>query len=449
MINVREITRLLEADQSHDETREQLLNALKSLISVEPDAWLWIVDVWDDHLIYEYESPDKPGRYFQRTYTVDGEIVEFGEPVEVEKRIEYVPVSTETEAVEAAMPGLAGATIIPLIEVAVAGSDVTPHIMPLLEKSIRKDGTAPIKIIQPGWGSSAYYPADVLERDGPNVFTAGTQMFWDHMTETEMAEQPEGELDNLAAVLESDARWMPNHPSGPGLYADARVFGGYREKLDELAPYIGTSIHASGLAESGEVDGREGYILTELQKTPFTTIDYVTKPGAGGAVLQLFESARPKRKPKEASTMPETELLETTEEVTVEESEAVALNEAERTELETLRKTARSNEALTIVNETLKDLTLPEEAKIRVSVEAMKELPVTDGTLDAETLKERTLAAATTEAEYLEKLTGAGQVNGMGGGAVDDGGKQQLEESVRRMHPKWTDEQVRIYVTGR
>jgi hypothetical protein len=78
----------------------------------------------------------------------------------------------------------------------------------------------------------------------------------------------------------------------------------------------------------------------------------------------------------------------------------------------------------------------------------MKELPVTDGTLDTEALTERTREAATKEAEYLESL-GAGRVTGMGGGEADDGGAKKLEESVRRIHPNWTDEQVRIYVTGR
>ena len=149
--------------------------------------------------------------------------------------------------------------------------------------------------------------------------------------------------------------------------------------------------------------------------------------------------------------MPETELIEAVEEETVEveESEKVDLSEAERIELENLREKNRKAEATTIVTEALKDIEMPEDAKARATSEALKDLPVTDGTLDAEALKESALAAATVETEYLEKITGAGTVSGMGGGGDTEDGKAKLEESVRRMHPNWTDEQVRVYVTGR
>ena len=52
-------------------------------------------------------------------------------------------------------------------------------VVPLIEGK-GKNSIVPIKIIQPGWGSSGYYPKDVLERDGPNVFTKGTKMYINH-----------------------------------------------------------------------------------------------------------------------------------------------------------------------------------------------------------------------------------------------------------------------------
>ena len=45
--------------------------------------------------------------------------------------------------------------------------------VPLVEKAVRRDGTIPIKIIQPGWGTRGYYPPEVLERDGPRVIAKG------------------------------------------------------------------------------------------------------------------------------------------------------------------------------------------------------------------------------------------------------------------------------------
>ncbi len=57
-----------------------------------------------------------------------------------------------------------------------------------------------MKIISPGRGSSGYYPAAVLERDGPQVFKKGTLMYFNHATASEAAQRPEGDYNNLAAV---------------------------------------------------------------------------------------------------------------------------------------------------------------------------------------------------------------------------------------------------------
>ena len=63
----------------------------------------------------------------------------------------------------------------------------------------------PIKLIAPGKGSSAFYPAEVLKRDGPNVFTKGTQIYINHATSAEEAARPEGDWHKLAGALESNA----------------------------------------------------------------------------------------------------------------------------------------------------------------------------------------------------------------------------------------------------
>ena len=169
--------------------------------------------------------------------------------------------------------------------------EITGDFHKLTEKALRRDGTAPIKLIAPGWGSSGYYPAEVLERDGPTLFRAGTKMYWDHPTVSEEMERPEGSLRNLAAVLISDARWDGQGVEGPGLYADAKIFEGYQSAVNEMAPHIGVSIRASGRATQGEAEGRRGPIIQAL--TAAASVDFVTEPGAGGRILQLFEAARP------------------------------------------------------------------------------------------------------------------------------------------------------------
>lgn len=172
------------------------------------------------------------------------------------------------------------------------------EVVVLKEKAVRPDGTIQLRVVKPGWGTSGYYPAEVLERDGPNIYRSGTQMFWNHATATEESERPEGNLRDLAAVLISDSRWDAQGPVGPGLYADALVFEGYRKTVDEIGPYIGTSIRGFGRATTGEAEGRKGRIISAL--TSAHSVDFVTKAGAGGEIVQLFEAARPGAKADEA-----------------------------------------------------------------------------------------------------------------------------------------------------
>ena len=52
-----------------------------------------------------------------------------------------------------------------------------------------------LKLIAPGKGSSAFYPAEVLKRDGPKTFTKGTHIYINHATSAEEAKaRPEGRL---------------------------------------------------------------------------------------------------------------------------------------------------------------------------------------------------------------------------------------------------------------
>src|SRR6185369_1053821 len=68
-----------------------------------------------------------------------------------------------------------------------------------------------IKLIAPGKGSSAFYPAEVLKRDGPNVFKAGTHVYLNHPTAAEEAARPEGDVKNLAGVLATGAEYHESH----------------------------------------------------------------------------------------------------------------------------------------------------------------------------------------------------------------------------------------------
>lgn len=162
---------------------------------------------------------------------------------------------------------------------------------PTLEESASFErGKGRMKIIAPGWGSSGYYPAEVLESYGPSVFQKGLHMYVDHPTASEDYERPERSVRDLAGVLESDAVWDANGPAGPGLYADIKVFSAFVPMMVEAADHIGVSIRASGTVSQGVREGREGLIIESITRAE--SVDFVTKAGAGGRIMELVESAR-------------------------------------------------------------------------------------------------------------------------------------------------------------
>ena len=144
-----------------------------------------------------------------------------------------------------------------------------------------------ITLIQEGWGSSGYYSAEVLERDGPRAFPPGTHMYINHPTEAERQARPERDVRDLAAVLVSTPRMR-----GIELVAEAEIKQHWAPVIDALAEDIGTSIVANGLAEHGKAGGKEGPIIKAL--TEGLSVDFVTKAGAGGKIGPLIESAHAK-----------------------------------------------------------------------------------------------------------------------------------------------------------
>jgi len=150
-----------------------------------------------------------------------------------------------------------------------------------------------MKVIKPGWGSSGYYAESMLKRDGNSAFPRGTHMYVNHPSLSEETDRPERSLRDLGAVLMEDAHWMGDGPRGPGLYSKAKVFEAFRPFLKEAAPFIGVSIHALGTGKAGEVEGKNGMIIEKLIPSPYNSVDFVTKAGAGGAVVAAIESASP------------------------------------------------------------------------------------------------------------------------------------------------------------
>lgn len=141
------------------------------------------------------------------------------------------------------------------------------------------------------WGTSAYYQADVLERDAADVVVPGIKMYENHQTYIEESERPEGDVSKLVGKITSYGMYEPDNPEGPGIYADVEFYDSYVDRINEIGGDIGLSINGSGDYVEGEVDGRFGKIVTRL--VGIKSVDVVTAAGAGGKLVSILESARP------------------------------------------------------------------------------------------------------------------------------------------------------------
>lgn len=156
------------------------------------------------------------------------------------------------------------------------------------EASSLGDGKYRIRIIMPGQGSSGIYTAENLAESAP-LFKAGTEMFIDHPTETEEWERPERSIRDYAGVFLEDATVGEDG----ALYTVCKVFSGVNELIKDKWEHIGVSINAwcaDPISENGVVPPIAGV----------RSVDFVTTPGAGGAIIDLLESNRNDNYVKEA-----------------------------------------------------------------------------------------------------------------------------------------------------
>lgn len=156
------------------------------------------------------------------------------------------------------------------------------------EASSLGDGKYRIRIIVPGQGSSGIYTAENLAESAP-LFKAGTEMFIDHPTESEEWERPERSIRDYAGVFLEDATVGEDG----ALYTVCKVFSGVNELIKDKWEHIGVSINAwcaDPISENGIVPPIAGV----------RSVDFVTTPGAGGAIVDLLESNRNDNYVKEA-----------------------------------------------------------------------------------------------------------------------------------------------------
>jgi hypothetical protein len=267
-----------------------------------------------------------------------------------------------------------------------------------------------IKLIAPGKGATAFYPKEVLQRDGPRVFKAGTHVYLNHPTLAEEAARPEGDVKNLAGVLTTDAVYSESHAKGEGLFARMKVFADHAQTVEEKAAHVGMSIRAHGIQESGKV--RDGVpVLGQL--TSAESVDVVTRAGAGGMILQ------------EAATG--AAHVQNSGEVDMTEAEVKKLLVDEIAKATSpLKERALRGDAIVAAGNILAEVSLTEAQKQYVVGRVIaSDLPLKDGALDAKKFGELVMAEARA---YGATLGNGARVTGLGspieiseaGAATDD-----------------------------
>ena len=215
-------------------------------------------------------------------------------------------------------------------------------------------------------------------------------MFIDHPTETEEWERPERSIRDYAGVFLEDATVGEDG----ALYTVCKVFSGVNELIKDKWEHIGVSINAwctDPISENGIVPPIAGV----------RSVDFVTTPGAGGAIVDLLESNRNDNYVKEAGM--DKEIESKFDELKASLIEAISSKlEAAVATIQEAKAEEPTEEASVDVDSVLEagrkiaESGLPEAAIVRVR-EAVKAGADVDSALESERayLKEAVAATAT------------------------------------------------------
>lgn len=227
-----------------------------------------------------------------------------------------------------------------------------------------------VTIITPGKGSSGEYPPETIKKlaESP-IWDSPVHMYMNHATGSERASRPEGDIRELAGVIDG----RPVIDDSGALVGRAKIFPEYRDFIRERAPYIGVSINASGIMTPGK-----DRVIQEI--TQIDSVDFVTKPGRGGKITAVLESSRevdgmansiveadgvPVAKPAPVQDAPKAESPEVTE-----LKKQVEDLKAERDELkakvEELQAESAKKDAEAVVSEAFRNVDAPMTRKMLV-----------------------------------------------------------------------------------
>ena len=273
-----------------------------------------------------------------------------------------------------------------------------------------------IRIIAPGRGSTGMYTAPNLAESAP-LFVPGTHMFFDHQTMTEDWERPERSVRDLAGVFESAAEIMPDG----SLEADIKVYPSVNGIIRERWTDIGVSINGWSVDEIGP----DGVVppLAGIQ-----SVDFVTRAGAKGAVLEVLESdgrwrvknpptpSNPTNRTQEEQAVKPEEIVKAVSEAVaaampaaIKEAAALLAADQEKKVAEAKKNEAPAVDPYEAAAKVAEANDLPKEARVRV-MEAVKRGAGVDDAIEAERAYIKAIAPAPVVREDGAAKTGGDDV---------------------------------------
>lgn len=433
-ILIAEANKAVEA--SFEGIRCTVSDALTAKVRAEANdasIWPWVQNMYNDSVVYSIG-----GEYFQRSYTLMGDVVDFGAVVEVE--LVYVPVTESVAIVESGV---------------VVSHRVLVGILQSLSESYNATtGEATITVISPGFnkGKGRFYPAEVLKRDY-SIFE-NAKMFLDHQTDAEARIRPEGSVKDYVGQIKKV--WAES--DGTIRATAAIIDPPFKAKLEELAKNnmlkdMGVSIRAIGEARKEKIEGVETNYVESLLKA--RSVDFVTYAGAGGQVEALLtesdgendvdlmsEAQLRVRRPDllqliESRTEKEHQMSVKTLEQQLTEANALAITEKQRADglqkqLDESAKVAKKATAATELTKLLSEAkTLPEAAKTKLKAQFAEatEVAGVKEAIDAEIAYVKSIAPSSGSiVRNMGESTEAGE-----GTMTDDDKKKRLEEGFAGM----------------
>lgn len=238
---------------SFGEIREQVANAIRAKEGAGYNCY--IVDIFQDQVVYESCGPDGVEKCYQRSYSIVDGVTTLGDAVAVEKQVEYVPITASCQFMAA-----------------VAG-DLTGNLwnVRIMEFGLSKDGRLLF--------TKESIQAAVTMFDGAQLFALRTGQ---HQDAAKFGKPP---VDIVGMITKPEIRpdglygQVAFLPTGYGLRDNLRA----ARDMGVPDPY-GLSVDIDAKAAVMNINGRKVLSPIQINKV---TVDVVYDPASKGEFLQM------------------------------------------------------------------------------------------------------------------------------------------------------------------